>query len=128
MRRNLLFSTTIWLALSSAALAGGVGGGVLGDKGGGANAAAAGQSGGKAVCRDQDTRVKLPPPSLGPDKMELNNNEVAAPEAGPTPRSVIRGSCILPYGSVRYRLITAAPQIYTFRVLPSRNFDVVMRI
>src|SRR5215468_4937229 len=99
MHKNLLFSTAVWFALSSIALAGGPSGGVVGDKGGSANADAAGQSGGKAVGLDQDTRVKLPPPSLGPDKMELNNNEVAAPEAGPTPRSVIRGSCILPYGS-----------------------------
>src|SRR5262245_51596100 len=104
MHKNLLFSTAVWLAVSSAALAAGPSGGVNGDRGQGANAAGAGQSGGKAVGLIPDSRVKLPPPSLGPDKMELNNNEVAAPEAWPTPRSVIRGSCILPYGSVRYRL------------------------
>jgi hypothetical protein len=82
----------------------------------------------KALGLDPDTRVKLPPPSLGPDKMELNNNEVSEPQAGPTQRSVVRGGCIFPFGSVKYRLFTGAPQIYTFKAIPTRNFDVVMRI
>ena len=116
MRKNLLFSAVACLALASAALS-------LP-----ANADAGGQpASAKARGLDPDTRVKLPPPSLGPDKMDLNN-ELAAPQAGPSPLRVGASGCILPFTFIKYKLQFGAPQVYTFKTTPTRSFDVVMRI
>jgi hypothetical protein len=72
--------------------------------------------------------VKLPPPSLGHDKLDLKNNEVAEPQTGPTPQTVVRSSCVFPFTHIKYKLVTAAPLVYTFRVTPTHSFEVVMRI
>lgn len=116
MRQNLLFSAVACLALASAASA-------LP-----ANADTAAQpASAKAIGLDPETRVKLPPTSLGPEKMDLNN-EIATPQAGPTPLAVGASGCILPYTYIKYKFYTGAPQVYTLRTTPTRRFDVVMRI
>ena len=117
MCKKLLFSAVACLALASAAL------------GPPANADAGGQpASAKARGLDPDTRVKLPPESLGPDQLDPDANELAGPQTGPAPQAVAGGGCILPFTALRYRLFTGAPQIYTFRAAPTRGFDVVMRI
>jgi hypothetical protein len=116
MRKILLFSAVACIALASAASAPP------------ASAEAAQPAAAKARALDPETRVKLPPKSLGPNEMKLENNELSEPRTGQAARAVIRSGCILPFTYIRYRLVTGAPQVYTFRTVPTRGFDVVMRV
>ncbi len=34
----------------------------------------------------------------------------------------------MPFTFIKYKLVFGAPQVYTFKTIPTRNFDVVMRI
>ena len=75
-----------------------------------------------------ESTVKLSPPSVGPQSLKLENNELVTPSVGPSPKAVVRGGCIFPFGHITYRLFTGAPQLYRFSAAPTRGFDVVMRV
>jgi hypothetical protein len=117
MRKIVLFSAVACIAFASAASA------LAANADSSAQPAAA-----RARALDPEVGVKLPPKSLGPDEMKLENNEISEPQAGPGERAVIRSGCIFPYGNIRYRLYTGSSRVYTFRAVPTRRFDVVMRI
>jgi hypothetical protein len=74
MRKNLLFSAVAFLALASAALAPD------------ASAGNGNRPPAKAKGLDPDTRVKLPPKEFGPERLDLDNNGVSTPQAGPSAR------------------------------------------
>jgi hypothetical protein len=132
MRRIRLFSAVAWVAFASAASALPIvpnearPNGLIAMA---ANANAAAQpASAKARALDLETRVKVPLQSLGLEQLDLNNNEIVEPKAGSTPQAVIRSGCIFPFGFIKYKLVTGAPQVYRFSVTPTRRFDVVMRI
>lgn len=117
MRKNLLLSAVACLVLATAAVV------PQASAGNGNQPPPA-----KAKGLDPDTRVKLPPKEIGPERLDLDNNEVSTSEAGPSARAVLRSGCILPRTFVKYKVFTGSPRVYTFKAIPSRGFDVVMRI
>lgn len=129
MRKNLLLSAAILLALSSQAFAGGTSGGVNGDRGqpAGANAANPVTQLPLPPAIDTDAKgAKLPAEELA---SPAGSSAVTGPQAGGvTTRQITRNNCILwPGQTLTSRFIAANGNNY-YSVKPSRSFDVRMKV
>lgn len=127
MRKNLLMSAAILIAVSSQAFAGGAPGGVLHEQGRSSSAAAPASGAPSAVEVPQTSAPEneKQPGASGEAKLDAGAAGAASAQAAQQ-RAVFGSGCFGFFGSRTFSLVSRGTVLY--RVVPTTYFDVKLRV